>query len=140
VFVSIFQYNYVSIGANAFFIIISLLQSTVRPLQYLAISLDLWLLASSSCLPSRASRHSTWPAGDLHNDYLDVVSTPELGCPSGYLFYCFFHSQIQNTFIRPRYLNTPIDRQNLYHPLQNYREAWYGNNIPHKLIQFVPQL
>jgi hypothetical protein len=44
-------------------IIINLLQSTAwqRPLQCLAISLDLRLLASSSCQLSYANRHSTWP-------------------------------------------------------------------------------
>jgi hypothetical protein len=36
------------------------------PLQCLAISLDLRLLASSVCQPSCANRHSTWPEGVLH--------------------------------------------------------------------------
>jgi hypothetical protein len=38
-------------------------QSTAghRPLQFLAISLDPRLLASSSCQPAYANRHSTWP-------------------------------------------------------------------------------
>jgi hypothetical protein len=49
-----------------------------RPLQYPAISLDLRLLASSSCQPSCANRHSTWPESVLHYVYLDAVSTPEL--------------------------------------------------------------
>jgi hypothetical protein len=65
--------------ANVDFIIISLLQSTVghRPLQLVAISLDLRLLASSSSQPSCAIRHSTWPEGVLHYVYQDVVSTLE---------------------------------------------------------------
>jgi hypothetical protein len=70
-------------------IIISLLQSTVghKPLQCLAISLDLRLLASSFCQPSYASLYSTWPEGVLHYVYLDAVSTPELVYPRGYRFY-----------------------------------------------------
>jgi hypothetical protein len=57
-------------------IIISLLQSTAghRTLQCLAISLDLRILASISCQPSCANRHSTWPEGVLH--YVYAVSTP----------------------------------------------------------------
>jgi hypothetical protein len=49
-------------------IIICPLQSTAghRPLQFLAISLDLRLIASSSCQPFCANRHSTWPEGVLH--------------------------------------------------------------------------
>jgi hypothetical protein len=35
---------------------------------------------------------------------------------------------------------TLIERQNLCHPLQNYREAWYENNGSNKLIQFVPSI
>jgi hypothetical protein len=75
-----------------FIIIISLSQSTAehRPLQYLAISLDLRLLASSSCQPFCANRHSTWPKGVLHYVYLDAVSTPELVYPSGYRFYGWY--------------------------------------------------
>jgi hypothetical protein len=77
-------------------IIVSPLQSTAghRPLQLLAISLDLRLLASSSCQPSCANHHSTWPEGVLHYDYLDLVSTPELVYPSGcrfYGWYCHCH-------------------------------------------------
>jgi hypothetical protein len=55
-------------------------QSTAghRPLQFLAISLDLRLLAFSYCQPSCANRHSTWPEGVLHYVFLDAVSTPEL--------------------------------------------------------------
>jgi hypothetical protein len=70
-------------------IIISLSQSTAghRPLQLLAISLDLRLLASSSHQPSCVNRHSTWPEGVLRYVYLDAVSTPELVYPSGYRFY-----------------------------------------------------
>jgi hypothetical protein len=54
-------------------IIISPLQSTAghRPLQLLAISLDLRLFAKSSCQPSCANRHCTWPEGVLHYVYLD---------------------------------------------------------------------
>jgi hypothetical protein len=54
-------------------IIISPLQSTAghRPLQFLAISLDLRLLASSSCQPLCPNRHSTWPGGVLHYVYRD---------------------------------------------------------------------
>jgi hypothetical protein len=48
-----------------------------RSLQFLAISLDLRLLASSSCQSSCANRHYTWPEGVLHYVYL-AVSTPEL--------------------------------------------------------------
>jgi hypothetical protein len=68
---------------------ISLPQSTAehKPLQSLAISLDLRLLASSYCQSSFANRHSTWPEGVLHYAYLDVVSTPELVYPSAYRFY-----------------------------------------------------
>jgi hypothetical protein len=44
-------------------------------------------------------------------------------------------NQNQKSFIQHRYLHTLIERQNLYHPLQNYREAWYENNGPNKLIQ-----
>jgi hypothetical protein len=67
-------------------IIISLLQSTAghRPLQYLAISLDLRLLASSSRQPFCVNRHSTCVS---HYVYLDAVFTPELVYPSGYRFY-----------------------------------------------------
>jgi hypothetical protein len=36
--------------------------------------------------------------------------------------------------IQHKYLHTFIERQNLYHPLQNYREAWYENNGPNKLF------
>jgi hypothetical protein len=73
-------------------IIISSPQSTAghRPLQFLAISLDLRLLASSSCKPSCANRLSTWPEGVLHFVYLDAVSTPELVYPSGYRFYGWY--------------------------------------------------
>jgi hypothetical protein len=57
-------------------IIITLLQSTAghRPLQLLAISLDLRLLASSSSQPFCANRHSTWPVVVLHYVYRDPVS------------------------------------------------------------------
>jgi hypothetical protein len=67
------------------FVMISPLQSTAghKPLQFLAISLGLRLLASSSCQPSCINRHSTWPEGVLHYVYLDAVSTPEFGYPSG---------------------------------------------------------
>jgi hypothetical protein len=70
-------------------IIISLPQSTAghRPLQSLAISLDLLLLTSSSCQPSSANRYSTWSEGILHYVYLDAVSTPDIVYPSGYRFY-----------------------------------------------------
>jgi hypothetical protein len=58
-----------SLKANII-IIISPLQSTAghtrRPLQFLAISLDPWLLASSSCQPFCANHHSTWSEGVLH--------------------------------------------------------------------------
>jgi hypothetical protein len=59
---------------------ISSLQSTAghRPFQLLVILLDVWLLASSSCQPSCANRHSTWPEAVLHYVYRNVVSTPEL--------------------------------------------------------------
>jgi hypothetical protein len=61
-------------------IIISPSQATDRhrPLQLLAISLDLRLLASSSRQPSCANRHSIWPEGVLHDVYREAVSTPEL--------------------------------------------------------------
>jgi hypothetical protein len=61
-----------------------------RPLEFLAISLDLRLLASSSCQPSCANRNSTWPEGVLHYVYLDAVSTPELVYPSDYGFYGWY--------------------------------------------------
>jgi hypothetical protein len=66
---------------DTFIIIISPLQSTAghTPLQFLAISLDLRLLASSSCQPSCANRHSTTgPEGVLRYVYLDAESTLEL--------------------------------------------------------------
>jgi Cu/Ag efflux pump CusA len=68
------------VSATIIIIIISPLQSTAGhwPLQILAISLDLGLLASSSCQPFCANRHSTWPEGVLHYVYRDAVSTPEL--------------------------------------------------------------
>jgi hypothetical protein len=80
------SYNCISV---IIIIIISLSQSTAghRPLQLLAISLDLRLLASSFYQPSCANRHSTWPEGVLRYVYLDAVSTPELVYPSGYRFY-----------------------------------------------------
>jgi hypothetical protein len=58
-------------------IIISPPQSTAghRPLQLLAISLDLRLLESSSRQPSCANRHSTWREGGLHYVYRDATST-----------------------------------------------------------------
>jgi hypothetical protein len=65
-------------------IIISLLQSTAghRPLQCLAVALDLRLLASSSCQPSCANRHSIWPEGVLHYVYLAVIgSTTDMASP-----------------------------------------------------------
>jgi hypothetical protein len=49
-----------------------------RPLQLLAITLDLRLLASSPCQPSCAIRHSTWSEGVLHYVYGDAASTSEL--------------------------------------------------------------
>jgi hypothetical protein len=49
-----------------------------RPLQLLAISLNLRLLASSSRQPSCANRHSIWPEGVLHYVYRDAISTLEL--------------------------------------------------------------
>jgi hypothetical protein len=52
-----------------------------RPLQYLAISLDL-RLASSSCQPPCANRHSTWPEGVLLYVYRDAVSTPDSFTPA----------------------------------------------------------
>jgi hypothetical protein len=50
------------------------LSSTHWPLQLVAISLDLRLLVSSSCQPSCAYRHSTWPVlrlprPELHSRY-----------------------------------------------------------------------
>jgi hypothetical protein len=70
-------------------IIIILLQFTAghKPLQSLAISLDLGLLASSSCQPSSANRLSTWLEGVIHYVYLDAVFNPELIYPSDYRFY-----------------------------------------------------
>jgi hypothetical protein len=52
---------------DLFIIIISQLQSIAghRTIQLLAISLDLRLLASSSCQSSCANRHSAWPEGVL---------------------------------------------------------------------------
>jgi hypothetical protein len=44
----------------------------------------------------------------------------------------------QKPFIRHRHLHTLIERQNLYYPLQNYREAWNENNGSNKLIQIYP--
>jgi hypothetical protein len=68
-------------------IIISPPQSTAghRPLQSLAISLDLQLLASSSRRPSCVNCHytSTWPEGVVYYVYRVAVSTPELVYPSG---------------------------------------------------------
>jgi hypothetical protein len=55
------------------------------PLQLLALSLDLRLLAScrsSSRQPSCVKYHSTWPEGVLHYVYRDAVSTPELVYPA----------------------------------------------------------
>jgi hypothetical protein len=74
---------------QSFIIIISLLQPTAghRPPQCLAISLDLRLLASSSCQPSCANRDSTCPEGVLHYVYLDAASISELVYPNGYRFY-----------------------------------------------------
>jgi hypothetical protein len=68
---------------------ISPLQSTAghRPLRLLAISLDLRQRASSSCKPSWANHHSTWPEGVLHYLYRTPVSTPELVKPSDCRFY-----------------------------------------------------
>jgi hypothetical protein len=73
-------------------IIISLPQSTAgyRPLQCPTISLYLRLLASSSCQPSCANRHSTKPEGVLNYVYLDTVSTPELVYPIGCRFYGWY--------------------------------------------------
>jgi hypothetical protein len=73
------QINYETSDLEQVIIIISPLQSTAghRPLQSLTASLDLRLLKSSSCQPSRVNRHSTWPGGVLHYVYLDAVSTPE---------------------------------------------------------------
>jgi hypothetical protein len=70
-------------------IIISPQQSTAGhgPLQFLAGSLDLRPLASSSCQPSCVNRHSTWTEGVLHYVYRDAVSTPQLVYPSGCRFY-----------------------------------------------------
>jgi hypothetical protein len=78
-------------------IIISPLQSTAghRPLQSHAISLDHRLLASSSCQPSCATRHSTWPEGVLHYVYLDAVFTPELVCTA-----------VVGTYIRRNYISS----------------------------------
>jgi hypothetical protein len=45
-----------------------------RPLQFFVISLVLQLPASSSCQPSCANRHSTWPEAVLQYVYLDTVS------------------------------------------------------------------
>jgi hypothetical protein len=61
-----------------------------RPLQLLAISLELRLLASSSCQPSCANRHSTWLEGVLHYVYRDAVSTPVFVYPSGCRFYGWY--------------------------------------------------
>jgi hypothetical protein len=71
-------------------IIISPLKSTAgyRSLQLHAVSLDLLRLASSSCQPSCANRHSTWPEGVPHYVYHDAVSTPEL-------LYCHFSMLIR---------------------------------------------
>jgi hypothetical protein len=65
-------------------IIISPQQSTAghRPLQLLAIWLDLQLLVSSSRQPSRANRHSTWPEGVLHYVCQDAVSTQNSFTPA----------------------------------------------------------
>jgi hypothetical protein len=46
------------------------------PLQLLAISLDLRLIASSSCQPLYTNRHFTRPEGVLHYVYRDAISTP----------------------------------------------------------------
>jgi hypothetical protein len=66
-------------------IIINQLQSTDGhwPLQLLAISLDLGLLASNSYQPSCANLPLNWPEGILHY----IFSTPELVYPSGGRFY-----------------------------------------------------
>jgi hypothetical protein len=75
-----------------FIIIISPLQSTDghRLLQLLNISLDLRLLASTSCQPSCANRHSTWPESVVHYVYWDAFSTPELIYPNGCRFYGWY--------------------------------------------------
>jgi hypothetical protein len=73
-------------------IIISPPQSSAghSPLLLFAISLDLQLLASSSCHPYCANRHSTRPEGVLHYVYRDAVSIPELVYPSGCRFYGWY--------------------------------------------------
>jgi hypothetical protein len=73
---------------NVSIIISSSLQSTAGhgPLQLLAISLDLWLLTSSSCQPSCANRHFTWPESILHYVYRDEISTLKLVYPNGCRF------------------------------------------------------
>jgi hypothetical protein len=58
-----------------------------RPLQLLAFSLDLRLLASSYCQPFCTNHHSIWPEGFLHYVYRDAVSTPELVYLSDCRFY-----------------------------------------------------
>jgi hypothetical protein len=82
-----------------------------RPLQCLAISLDLRLLASSSCQPSCANRHSTWPEGVLHYVYLDAVSTPELVYPIGYRFYGWYGQPTATSACRCRIV--PLHRWTL---------------------------
>jgi hypothetical protein len=68
-------------------IIISPLLSTAghRPLQSLAMSLDLRLLASSSCHPSRVNRHSTFTEtqSPLQNSFTPAVvgSTADMASP-----------------------------------------------------------
>jgi hypothetical protein len=91
--ISVWPDRYIqAISLSLYIIIISLLQSTAghRPLQCLAISLDLRLFASSSCQPSCANRRSTWPEDVLHYVYLDAVSTSELVYPSGCRFYGWY--------------------------------------------------
>jgi hypothetical protein len=83
-----YVYLLILLSCSILYIIISLPQSTAgHRLQSLAISLGLRLLASSSCQPFCANRHSTWPEGALHYIYLDAVSTLELVYPGFFLYF-----------------------------------------------------
>jgi hypothetical protein len=81
-----------------------------RPLQFLTISLDPRLLASSSCQPSCAYRHFTWPADVLHYVYRDADSTLEL--EATYTSFCdgaiSIVGRITTNYINIRLLRSPL--------------------------------
>jgi hypothetical protein len=81
---------------SKFFIIIIIITSQPQStaghmiLQFLTLSLDPRLPASSSCQPSCANRHSTCPEDVLHYVYRDAVSTLELVYLNGWRFYGWY--------------------------------------------------